>query len=84
MFDKMALAVFGAYYKAKAKLVSLSKEEDGMETIETVILIAIAVIIAGVLLNFLTGEDGKGGIISQIFKKITDAVTKMFSSHGMS
>lgn len=74
MLDKMALAVFSAYYKMKAKVMNMKDEEDGMETVEAVILIAIAVIIAGIVVNMLTKKDwGSGeetGLIGYIFWKI--------------
>ena len=54
MFDKFAISCFSTYYKAKAKFEKLCKAEDGMETLETIILIAIAVIVAGFIINFLT------------------------------
>ena len=58
--------------KAQIEMNKLKNEEDGLETLETVILIGIAVIIAVVLLNLLTGSghDGKDGLISKIFKAI--------------
>ncbi|HAM68800.1 MAG TPA: hypothetical protein DCP68_04210 [Ruminococcus sp.] len=82
MFDKMAIAVFSAYFQLKAKardrIERLKEEEDGMETIEAIILIAIAVIIAGVLVNALTQKDwGDGeehGLVGYIFKKIVDSL----------
>lgn len=74
MLDKMAIAVFSAYFRLKAKVESMKEEEDGMQTIEAVILIAIAVIIAGIVVNMLTKKDwGSGeetGLIGYIFWKI--------------
>lgn len=78
MLDKMALAVFSAYYKMKAKVMNMKDEEDGMETVEAVILIAVAVIVAGIVVNQLTQKDwGSGeetGLIGYIFWKIGQAL----------
>ena len=81
MFDKMAVSMLTAYYKAKAKFMSLTSEEDGMETIEAVILIAIAVIIAGVLVEFLTKgqfEGVEGGLVGYIFHQIGEKIKALF------
>ena len=81
MFDKFAISCISTYAKAKAKLEKLSKAEDGMETIETVILIAIAVIVAGFIINFLTkGQFGNSnqGLVGYIFSRVGSAITDMF------
>lgn len=80
MLDKAMFAVYMAYWNARTKLMKLANEEDGMETLETVILIAVAVIIAGIVIVFLLGEDkdGKGGIISIIFDKIKNEINGLF------
>ena len=83
MIDKFALSCFSTYYRAKARFVSLSREEDGMETLESVMLIAIAVIIAGFIINFLTkGNFGDSksnqGLIGFMFEKIGKSIAEMF------
>lgn len=84
MLDKMAIAVFSAYFRVKAKFESLKDEEDGMETIEAVILIAIAVIIAGFLVNFLTKKDwGDGqehGLIGYIFNMLVEKLKEILGT----
>lgn len=82
MINKAVLAVYGAYLTAMSKLRSFEDEEDGMETIETVILIAVAVIIAGVIVNVLT-KDFNGsdkGLIGYVFSKIAEKLEALFSS----
>ena len=80
MLDKMAFAVYSSYLKAKAKLMKLGQEEDGMETLETVILIAVAVVVAGVIVNILTkGSDGKG-LIGNIFDTILEKINNLFNA----
>lgn len=82
MLDKMAFAVYSSYLKAKAKIMKLGQEEDGMETLETVILIAIAVVVAGIIVNVLTkGEDGTG-LIGKIFKTISEKIENIFNAPG--
>lgn len=70
------------YLKAKLELMKLEQEEDGLETIETVILIGIAVVIAVILLNLLTGSnhDGKDGLIHTIFDSIEDKIKELFGT----
>ena len=89
MIDKFAVSCMTTYYKAKGKITKLCKAEDGMETIETVILIAIAVIVAGFVVNFLTrgqfGEEGNNqGLIGYIFRRVGTAITGMFTDGNMS
>lgn len=87
MFDKFAVSCFTTYYKAKAsakaKIEKLTSGEDGMETLETIIIVAIAVVVAGFIINFLTkgqfGEEGNDqGLIGYMFDKIGDAIKDIF------
>ena len=84
MMDKMALAAFNAYYAAKRKFEALRDEESGMETIEAVILIAIAIIVAVLLIDMLTKEsdlwEGQKGLVGFIFFKIKTSLNSIFSS----
>lgn len=82
MIDKMALAVFSAYWKVKTKIDGLKNDESGMETIEAVILVAIAVIIALALVTLLTKDNptfGSGGLIGYIFTKIKGKFDDLFA-----
>jgi len=86
MFDKFAISCFSTYYKAKAKFEKLCKAEDGMETLETIILIAIAVIVAGFIINFLTkgkfgGAKSDQGLIGYMFEKIGESITNIFKTN---
>lgn len=80
MINKAVYAMYSAYLNAMSKLERFGDEEDGMETIETVILIAVAVIIAGVLINILTKDfNGSGkGLIAYIFSKIAEKLNALF------
>lgn len=89
MFDKFAVSCFTTYYKAKAsakaKIEKLTSGEDGMETLETIIIVAIAVVVAGFIINFLTkgkfgGEEGSDqGLIGYMFDKIGNAIKDIFN-----
>ena len=80
--DKMALTAFNAYYSAKRKFEQLRDEESGMETIEAVILIAIAIIVAVLLIEFLTKQNSvfgdDEGLVGYIFHKIKDQLDDIF------
>lgn len=81
MMDKVAFAAYMAYWKFKQRVMRLGQEEDGMETIETVILIAIAVIIGVALLEILTKNFGGNdqGVIGYVFDKIKTKIDELFA-----
>ena len=86
MFDKFAVSCMTNFYKAKAKLQKITSGEDGMETLETIIIIAIAVIVAGFIINFLTrgqfgGSESDQGLIGYLFEQIGDAITGIFEGN---
>ena len=83
MFDKFAVSCLTACYKAKAKFEKLTSGEDGMETLETIIIVAIAVIVAGFIINFLTrGHFGNAnsdqGLIGYLFEQIGNMIGGIF------
>ena len=77
MMESLNRASTRAYFKIKQKYEEFMQNEDGLETVETVILVVVAIVIALGVINVLTGDDGKSGIISRIgeliIKKISDA-----------
>lgn len=77
---KIENALILAFLKARAEMLRLENEEDGLETVEAVILVGIAVILAVVIYNALTGgdENGNSGLIGSIF----DAIEEKFSDMG--
>ena len=76
MIQKVENALLRAYLSARMELLKLEQEEDGMEMMETVILIAIAVIIGGVIINALGDENG--GLIGTIWTKIEGWLDTLF------
>lgn len=83
MFDKFAVSCIKTGYKAKEKLKKLTSGEEGMETLETIIIIAIAVVVAGFIINFLTkGKFGDStnnqGIVGYMFEKIGKSIGAIF------
>lgn len=76
MIEKVQYALVCAMLKAKQEMRKLTREEDGMEMMETIILIAIAVIIGGVIINALGDENG--GLIGMIWDKISDWLDTLF------
>lgn len=80
MLERTFAKAYGAYLKAKMKMVHMMQEEDGMETLEAVIMVAVAVILVGFIVNFLTRngfQDSSGadvGLIQYLFDKIKTMV----------
>lgn len=74
--------------KAKNKFEEMMKSEDGMQVIETIILIAVALLVVGLVVNFLTKdgfevEDGKKvGLVEYIFEKIKEAISNALNVGG--
>lgn len=84
MINRFTVSCISFYYRAKTKLAQQGKGEDGMETLETVILIAVAVIIAGFITNFLTegqfaDSNNDQGLIGYMFYKIGEAIKDIFA-----
>lgn len=87
MFDKAGIAVCRTYLRAKAKFEKMLKAEDGMETMEAIIMIVVAVILVGFIVNFLTksGFDDpanpgkKVGLVQYIFGNISVKLKDTFS-----
>ena len=79
MMEKMERALVALFVKAQLELMKLEQEEDGMETVETIILVAVAVVVAGILIDVLTkdGTSGKG-LIGDVFAKIQEKITELF------
>ncbi|HAG14853.1 MAG TPA: hypothetical protein DCG49_13485 [Ruminococcus sp.] len=84
MIDKMAVAVFNAYYTVKRKALQLRDEECGMETVESVVLMAIALLVASLLVSILTKRsavfDNDQGLIGYIFERIKEQIDAIFST----
>lgn len=72
MKEKMNVAMMRNYLRIRNKIDGFMKEEDGMEVLQTVILIAIAVIVAGALITFLGSGEGDDGIVSKLFTSIKE------------
>lgn len=73
MIDKAAVTVLAAYYSMKAKVQKLMSDEDGMETVQAVILIVVAVAVALVLLEVLTKNGDSGhGLIGDLVEKVKE------------
>ncbi len=81
MIDKITDFFALLYVKAQIEMNKLKNEEDGLETVETVILVGIAVILAVIIYNVLTGGDsekGEGGLIGDLFEKIEGKIGEIF------
>ena len=67
MMDKISAFFYMMYLKADLAFKKLESEEDGMETVQAIVLVAIAVVIAGFIVEILTkgkfGDGEKNGLI---------------------
>jgi len=79
--QKIEKALVALFVKAQLELMKLEREEDGLETVETVILVAVAVIVAGLLINILTKNFGGNnqGVIGYFFDKIKTKFDSFFT-----
>lgn len=85
MLAKIEFATYMTYWKIRHRLMKMANEEDGMETLETVILIGVAVIIAFIIYNVLTGGDaqnGENGMIGKLFSAIDKSIQKIFPEYN--
>jgi len=55
---------------ARLRFDELMSKEDGMQTLEMVLLIIVGIIVAGLVVELLTGKDGNGGLIRKLFNAI--------------
>ena len=88
MLDRIEFAAYSAYLKAQRKFNELKNREDGMETLETIILVAVAIIVAVLIVNFLTRNgfehDGEEcGIIEYIFANVGDKLEDIFDAEDV-
>lgn len=87
MLQKAENALCRAFLKARLAMMKLEQEEDG-NTVETIILIAVAVIVAGALLNFLTKDgftDSSGnsvGLVGYMFDRIKSTFDGLFPNNN--
>lgn len=65
------------YISAKIKVEDFMKKEDGMETLETIILVVVAVAVAALIISALQGENG---LIPKLFKMIQDKLETLFGT----
>lgn len=61
-----------AYLTVMNKIASFKNNEDGMETVQAIILIVVGLVVVAGLVAILTGgtTDGTGGILGTIKTKI--------------
>ena len=50
---KIENALILVFLKARAEMLRLENEEDGMQTVEAIILVAVAVVVAGAIIEAL-------------------------------
>lgn len=89
MLDRIEFAAYSAYLKAQRKFNELKNKEDGMETLETIILVAVAVVVAILIVNILTkdgftdSEGNKTGLVGWIFDQVKTKFTSILGSNDV-
>lgn len=78
MLAKIEFATYMTYWKIRRRLMEMANEEDGMETLETILIVALAIIVLGVILDKLTNKEN--GLIKTIFDKISTEFTNLFNT----
>lgn len=80
MMEKAFASLYRTYLTAKFRMMRFMQEEEGNDMVNTIIIVAISVIIAGILVTVLLGQnkDGKGGIIGSIFETIKEKLKSIF------
>lgn len=85
---KLDRAIIDARIK-KSEILSgeFLKKEDGMETLETILLVVVSIIVVGVIINVLTKSGFKGendkdvGLVGYIFYKIKLRLDALFEGN---
>lgn len=77
--DKINTFFLAKYLQLKNKADRFMEEEDGMEVLQAVILVAIALVVAAALLAII-GKNADDGLLGEIHKKIDSEFSGLFSS----
>ena len=85
MLEKIERGYLRMRLEARKSFEQFNSDERGMATVEMVILIVVAVLIIGVVVNFLTANgfdtpEGKKGLIGYLFYKMRTSLEKTFSA----
>ena len=67
------------FIAAKLRFDDLMSNEDGMETLETVIVVILAIVVAGAVITMI-GKDKDEGILHLIYSKIENAINEIFKT----
>lgn len=81
MIDKISAFFYMMYLKADLAVKKMKSEEDGMETVQAIILVAIAVVLGVFIVDILTkGKfgDSKNGLVGYVFNEIQKKIDDIF------
>ena len=67
------------FIAARLRFGELMSKEDGMETLETVIVIILAIVVAGVVITALGDSSDKNTVLGKIFDKINTGIDNIFN-----
>lgn len=85
--DKINTFFLAKYLQLKNKADRFMEEEDGMEVLQAVILVAIALVVAAALMAIIGGKDYKTNeesLLGKIYKQITKAFNDIFPESSKS
>lgn len=67
------------FIAAKLRFDEIMSNENGMETLETVIVVILAIVVAGAVITMI-GKNQDDGILKLIYTKIKDAIDEIFKT----
>lgn len=70
----MSAWMLKTYLTVKNKWDSFKETEDGMETVQAIILVVVGIIIVGALIGIVGSKDKQDSIIGKMWAKITTLI----------
>lgn len=72
--NKIQRTMLSAYLSMKNKFDDFMKKEDGMETIQAIILVVVGIVIVGALIAIVGNKDDPNSLIGKIWAKISGLI----------
>lgn len=72
--NKVQRTMLSAYLTMKNKFDEFMKKEDGMETVQAIILVVVGIVIVGALIAIVGNKDDPDSLIGKIWTKISGLI----------